>query len=100
MEGEVVKQFIFGLIRGLVLMFLGMLVSKGLLPQEFVDSISDSTVGIVSVFGFAALVFLWGYLKTRYNVIFNRTALAAPPETPIVEVKKEVLENNKAVLPL
>lgn len=92
MDKEIYKQWFGQVVRLLVGMLFGMLVSKKILPEEWSNVMLESTIGVVTTLLLGALPFIWGFLKVRYTVLFARFARCADPETPMKEIAKQVKE--------
>lgn len=97
MDKEVYKQWFGQVVRILVGMFFGMLVSKKILPEEWSNILLESSIGVVTTFLLGALPFVWGFLKVRYTVIYARIARCVSPDTPMGEIVRLVKAKHKFI---
>lgn len=88
MESEINKQFALALVRYVVMAVLGHLVLNGVIPQSFVDAISDSLALWLGCVVLAGAPIWVAWLRIRINNLRLRIALDAPAGTSLQAVKK------------
>ncbi len=96
------------LVRYGLLFVSGLLVSKGIVPQEFADSWLTETTALLAGFVIVTIPVVWGYLKAKFDRKTVEAAVQMPPptaETPteiraaVTEAKAIAAANSSTSLP-
>ena len=97
-DNEFWKQFAGAIVRKLLVLIGGLLVSHEFISKDQSQTFSSGDVANYVV-GAIFLIFpiVWQWAKTKYNINVIAVAKAADPRTSFTEVKKETLDGHKVI---
>lgn len=97
---EIWKQLLGNLVRYFLIWLFGVFTSRGIIDADTAAKLADSGAFwlVTALLLIAPLVWQWG--KVRWNNKFAVALHKADAETPKSDIKRQVLKENKFIIPI